>query len=196
MSTTLSFLNGLKFVLMAVAILLGIALIGFLIKLVKANRLKKKEVTAFIKQLHQEMRSDVLDRAIVGTKITSTNMLNYWLVKIVEKNQFGETEHFYNLSEGDITIGREFASNKYCIYDELLDDNQCKIVLLKEQPAFVNLSNTVPIVFVPGRQYKRNIKKDYKMRDGEMIKLYSRDMVVVGDTKLVFSVYNSASGLV
>ena len=195
MNSTLSVLNNVKYVLIAVVILLGIALIAFLIILIKANKARKKEVNAFIKQLHKEVRSDVLDRAIVGTKITSANMLNYWLVKIVEQNQFGDTEHFFNLTEGDITIGREFSTNKYCIYDELFDDNQCKIVLLKEQPALVNLSNSVPSVFVPGKQYQRNIKKDYKMRDGEMIKLYSQDMLVVGGTKLLFSVYNSASGL-
>lgn len=195
MNSTLSVLNNVKYILIGVVILLGIALIVFLITLIKANKARKKEVNAFIKQLHKEVRSDVLDRAIAGTKITSANMLNYWLVKIVEQNQFGDTEHFFNLSQGDITIGREFSTNKYCIYDELFDDNQCKIVLLKEQPALVNLSNTVPSVFVPGKQYQRNIKKDYKMRDGEMIKLYSQDMLVVGGTKLLFSVYNSASGL-
>ena len=196
MNSTLSILNNVRYVLVAVAILLGIAFVVFIIKLIKANKAKKKEVNAFTKQLHQEMRSDVLDRAIVGTKITSANMLNYWLVKIVEKNRFGDTEHFFNLSEGDVTIGREFSSNKFCIYDELFDDNQCKIILLKEQPALVNLSNTVPAVFVPGRQYKRNIKKDYKMRDGEIIKLYTQDMIIVGDTKLVFFVYSSANGLI
>ena len=196
MKNTLEALGVVRILLIVIAIVFAIALVVVLIMLLRARQKRKKELAAFTKHLHKEMRSDVLDRAIVGTRITSSSMLTYWLVKVVEQNRFGETEHFFNLSEGDVTIGKDFPSNKLCIYDELFDRNQCKVTLLKERPALINLSGSVATEFVPGKQYGRNIKKGYKMRDGETIKLFTLDTIAVGETKLVFYVFNSTSGLV
>ena len=108
MKNTLETLGVVRILLIVVAIVFALALVVVLIMMLRARRKRKRELAAFTKHLHKEMRSDVLDRAIVGTRITSSSMLTYWLVKVVEQNRFGETEHFYNLSEGDVTIGKDF----------------------------------------------------------------------------------------
>lgn len=184
----------LKITLIVVAALAAIGLIVFAVISIRKNLTKKKETTYFIGKLHHTVRNDILDRAIADSR--SRGERNYWLVRIVEINQFGDTEHFFNLNEGDVTIGHDFNSNKLCLFDESIADLQCKVVLSKEAPGIMNLTTNVDTVFNMKKKHKRDLQKNYVMRESETLKLFTYDSVSFGDTTLVFYVYNNILGLI
>lgn len=82
----------LKISLIVLAALATVGLIAFAVISIRRNYVKKKETTYFISKLHHTVRNDILDRAIADSHGRGES--NYWLVRIVEINQFGETEHF------------------------------------------------------------------------------------------------------
>lgn len=184
----------LKITLIVLAALAAVGLIAFAVISIKRNYVKKKETAYFISKLHHTVRNDILDRAIADSHGRGES--NYWLVRIVEINQFGETEHFFNLNDGDVSIGHDFNSNKLCLFDESIADHQCKVVLSKESPGIMNVSPNGDTVFNIKKKHKRELPKNYVMRESETLKLYTYDSVSFGDTKLVFYLYNNILGLI
>lgn len=180
-------------ILIFAGIVAALILIILLISLLKKRKKKKKETAYFLKKLEQIVRNGILERSI-SCKSGLTRDRNFWLIKIIETNCFGSTEHFYCLSDGDITIGRSFATNRFCLYDEEADNNHCKITLVKDNPVIVNLSNKVT-KFISKKRFfrKRKIKR---MEKGESIRIATNDAVRLGETKLVFYVYCSNDGLI
>jgi len=170
------------------------ALVISLIFLFSKRNKAKKTYDYFKKQLHHTMRNNILERAL--NDYQKQGEKNYWLVKIVEQNQFGESEHFFNLNEGDVTIGKDFRKNKLCIYDDEAASVQCKVVLNKEIPSLMNISEKKETVFKPKKKYDRNITKNHVMRNGETIKLHTFDVVSFGETSLLFYVFNNNQGIV
>ena len=181
-----------------VFIVLGaIALAGLIvftvIMLVQRNKYKKL-MNYFMKKLCEIRKNEFLDREIKGNSIPISK--NYWLIRIIEINQFGETDHFFNLSDEDFTIGKEFSKNKLYIFDEGAEKIHCKIVFNKEVPGFMNLAENQETVFEFKKKHDRTFKKNHKMRTGETVRLYSYDSVMFGETKLVFYVFNNNLGIV
>ena len=181
-------------VFIAVAAVAFAALVFFLILVLVKNKKKKDEIKYFTKKLHETRRNEILNKAIGDYSKQKTR--NYWLIKIVEINQLGQSEHFYNLNEGDVSIGRDFKSNKLCIFDEDIDLVQCKVELHKELPFLINVSEGVETTFVMKKKYKRQASKKHAMRVGESIRLFSLDSVSFGETTLEFYIYNNTMGIV
>lgn len=179
------------FVIAAIALA---ALAAFAIIMAVKSKKKSNEVKYFKKKLHQTQRNELLNKAIAN--YSKQKNRNYWLVKIVEINQFGRSEHFYNLNERDISIGRDFKSNTLCIFDEEIDLVQCKISLHKEIPYFVNASDKVETLFIMKKKYKRQSEKKHPMRVGESVRLFTLDSVQFGETTLEFYIYNNTDGIV
>ena len=183
-----------RIVFLVIAIIAAVALIAFGIIMIAKNKKKKNEIKYFKKKLHQTRRNELLNKAIANYSKQKTR--NYWLIKIVEINEFGKSEHFYNLNENDISIGRDFNSNNLCIFDEDIDLVQCKIELHKEIPYFINASEKVETVFTMKKKYKRQSEKKHVMRVGESVRLFTMDSVHFGETALEFYLYNTADGIV
>ncbi len=178
-------------------VLAAVALAFLLVCLVAAlsrRRKKKKELAYFNQKLHQTMRNDILDKAIQSYHKTGDR--NYWLIKVLEVNQFGEREYFYNLSKKNITIGRDFNENSLCVFDESVALKQCQVVYDQEVPSLLNVSNSCPSVFNMKNRHGRSLSKNHAMRTGELIKLHTYDSVSFGETKLIFFVYNNIYGLI
>lgn len=180
----------MEFVLLAFVL---VVFIIFAILLIKKNRNKKKEIEYFKTQLHKIIRNEALDKAINNYQKKGDR--NYWLLKAVEINRFGEKEHFFNL-EKNVSIGKEFQSNDFFVLDEDADMIQCQVSMIKEVPYIVNCSKNVPIFFSYKTKAKRNVSKNHQMNFGESIRLYTGDSVQFGETKIVFYVYNYNRGLV
>lgn len=181
----------------AFIVLGAIALAGLIafavIMLVKRNKYKKL-MKYFMKKLCEIKKNEFLDREIKGNSIPISK--NYWLIRIIEINQFGETDHFFNLSDEDFTIGKDFSKNKLYIFDEGAEKIHCKIVFNKEVPGFMNLAENQETVFEFKKKHDRSFDKIHKMRTGETVRLYSYDSVMFGETKLVFYVFNNNLGIV
>lgn len=184
----------LRIVMLAVAALSASAALILFIILMSRRSKDRKTQDYFKEQLHHTLRNNILERAI--NDYQKPGEKNYWLIKIVEINQFGESEHFFNLNEEDFSVGKDFKKNKLCIYDDEVAPVQFKVVLSKEMPAIVNLSEEKQTVFKPKKKYDRNIEKNHVMRNGETLKLHTLDMVSFGETNLLFYVFNNNMGLV
>lgn len=183
-----------RIVFLVIAIIAAAALVVFGIMMAVKNKKKTNEEKYFKKKLHETQRNELLNKAIAN--YTKQKNRNYWLIKIVEVNQFGRSEHFYNLNEKDISIGRDFKSNTLCIFDEDIDLVQCKIELHKEIPYFINASDKVETVFFMKKKYKRQSEKKHTMRVGESVRLFTTDSVHFGETTLEFYLYNNVEGIV
>lgn len=170
------------------------ALIAFAIAMAIKSKKNKKEVKYFEKKLHETRRNELLNKAIANYSKQKTR--NFWLVKIIEINQLGRSEHFYNLNDSDVSIGRDFKSNTLCIFDEDIDLVQCKVGLHKEIPYFTNTSEKVETLFIMKKKYKRQSEKKHQMRAGESIRLFTLDSVQFGETTLEFYIYNNTDGIV
>lgn len=177
-------------IVLAVMLLVFLALVIFLIK---RNRDKKKLSEYFKTQLHKIIRNEALDKAINNYQKNGNR--NYWLLKAVEINRFGEKEHFFNL-EQKITIGKEFRSNNIFILDEKADNIQCQVSMIKEVPHLVNCSDNVDTFFSAKSRNNMIGAKKRLMKHGETIRLHSGNSVQFGETKIVFYVYNYNRGLV
>lgn len=183
-----------RVVFIVIAAIAFAALVFFLIFFFSKNKQKKAEVKYFTKKLHETRRNELLNKAIGNYSKQKTR--NYWLIKIVEINQLGKSEHFYNLNDGDVSIGKDFKSNTLCILDEDMDNAQCKIELHKELPFLINVSESVETTFVMKKKYKRQIGKKHVMRVGESVRIFTLDSVHFGETTLEFYIYNNTMGIV
>lgn len=186
--------NTLRIVFIILGAVFFAILIAFvailLVKRSKSNHL----MSYFNKKLCEIKRNEFLDREIKRSSIPISK--NYWLIRVVEINQFGEKDHFFNLSEEDFTIGKDFSKNKLYVFDEGAEKVHCKIVFNKEVPGFMNLAENCETVFTFKKKHGRAFKKGHKMRTGETVRLYSFDTVMFGETKLVFYVFNNNLGIV
>ncbi len=177
------------FMIMLVVVIIVISMVF----LIKKNRDKKKQLEYFKTRLHKIIRNEALDKAINNYQKKGDR--NYWLLKAIEINRFGEKEHFFNL-EKNVSIGKEFQSNNFFVLDEEADMIQCQVAMIKEVPYVVNCSKNVPLVFSYKNKEKRIVAKNHQMDFGESIKLHTGDSVQFGETKIVFYVYNYNRGLV
>lgn len=175
------------------ALILAGLIVFMIIVLVQKNK-NDKLMSYFNKKLCEIKRNEFLDREIKRSSITISK--NYWLVRVVEINQFGEREHFFNLSDEDFTVGNDFSKNKLYVFDEGVEKIHCKIVFNKEVPGFMNLAENQETVFMFKKKHGRTLDKRHKMRTGETVRLYSFDSVMIGETKLVFYVFNNNLGIV
>lgn len=186
--------NALRIVFIVLGAVALAGLIAFaVIMLVRRNKYNKL-MNYFKKKLREIRKNEFLDREI--KRNASPVSKNYWLIRIIEINQFGETDHFFNLSDEDFTIGKDFSKNKLHVFDESAEKVHCKVVFNKEVPGFMNLSENQETVFAFKKKHDRNFKKNHKMRTGETVRLYSYDSVTFGETKLVFYVFNNNLGIV
>lgn len=159
----------------------------------RKNHKKNKDLNYFKTHLHKIIRNEALDKAI--NNYSKGKSREYWLLKAIEINKFGEKEHFFNLQKS-VSIGRDFNSNNLFVLDEEVDLIQCKIELHKEHPYVMNVSNKVESRFCFKKKHKRQLEKNHTIKTGESVKLYSGDSLVFGETKIVFQVFNSNSGIV
>lgn len=186
--------QAVRIIFIIIAIIAAAALVCFLVLFFKKRKEYKNEIKYFEKKLHKTMRNDVLNKAISNYSRNRTK--NYWLIKIIEENQFGKSEHFYNLNDGDVSIGRDFKSNKLCIFDEDVDVIQCRVEMHKEIPYVVNVAEKVETTFLMKKKYKREFDKKHIMRVGESMRLFTSDAVQFGETTLHFYLYNNNMGIV
>lgn len=170
-----------------------LALICLVIVFVKQKHKKNKDIDYFKTQLHKIIRNEALEKAI--NNYSKGKNREYWLVKAIEINQFGEKEHFFNL-QNHISIGRDFNSNNLFVLDEEADLIQCKIELHKELPFLVGVSTEVDSCFSFKKKMNRSIDKKQTIKSGETVRLYSGDSLEFGNTKIVFQVFNSSVGIV
>lgn len=159
---------------------------------IKRIKRKKKLVDYFKTQLHKIIRNEALDKAINNYQKSGNR--NYWLLKAVEINRFGEKEHFFNL-EQKVSIGKEFRSNNFFILDENADNIQCEITMIKEIPHIANCSKNVEMFFSSKSKNRIIGKKKRQLKCGETVKLHTGNSVQFGETKIVFFVYNYNRGL-
>lgn len=178
---------------LAVVATVVIALICLIVILVKKKHKKNKELDYFKTQLHKIIRNEALDKAI--NNYSKEKNREYWLLKVIEINQFGEKEHFFNL-KNDVSIGRDFNLNNLFVLDEETDLVQCKIELHKELPYLVNVSTGVESHFFFRKKQNRQLEKKHTIKAGESIRLYSGDSLEFGETRIVFQVFNSNVGIV
>lgn len=183
----------LRIFILVFAVLVVVALIVIVSFMIKKSHSKKKELDYFKSQLHKIIRNEALDKAL--NNFSNSGSREYWLLKAIEINRFGEKEHFFNIKD-TITIGRDFNLNNLFVLDENADLSQCKIELHKEIPFITSVSDTPQTVFSFGKINNRRLEKKHTMRNGEAVRLYSGDSVEFGDTKIVFYLYNSNYGLV
>lgn len=179
-------------ILLIAGISAGVVLILVIgILLIRRSRRKKKLVEYFKTQLHKIIRNEALDKAINNYQKSGNR--NYWLLKAIEINRFGEKEHFFNL-EQKVSIGKEFRSSNFFILDEKADNVQCEITMIKEVPHLVNCSKNVEMFFSPKSKTVR--KKKRQLQHEETVTLHTGNSVQFGETKIVFFVYNYNRGLI
>lgn len=178
-----------------IIIVVGIILVVLIpsIILLKIYKEKKKNTDYFKEQLHKIIRNEALNKAINNS--TEKKDRNFWLLKAVEINQFGEKEHFFNL-ENEVCVGKDFSSSNLFVLDEDVDFVQCKIGVKKEKPYIINVSGNVPLVFSYKKRHGREIGKNYSMKLNESIGIYTGDIIQFGETKIVLYVYNYNKGIV
>lgn len=182
--------------MLIIIVSLSVAVLGIVILLailIRKKRTEKKELDYFKGQLHKIIRNEALDKAL--DNYSKSSKQEYWLLKAVEINQFGEKEHFYNLDK-NVSIGREFNTNELFVLDENADLNQCRIELYKHAPYIKSVSGSTESSFFFKKKNGRNIEKVHTMKKGELIRIYSGDAVKFGETTIVFHVYNSNYGIV
>ncbi len=184
----------LKIVFFSVAAAALIALIVFSAFMAVKSKKRSDMEKSFLKKLHETQRNDLLNKAIAN--YTKQKNRIYWIIKVVEINKFGSTDHFFNLSDSNVSMGRDFKSNTFCIFDEETDLAQCRVELNKEVPCFVCISDKIETTFAVKKKCKRQIDKKHSMHKDESIRLFSGDRASFGETTLEFYVYNSSMGLV